>query len=160
MVVTCEQVWQEVSNYLDGDVSAELRAALEVHVKDCNRCRAVLEGTQNVVSVYADDRVLQVPFGYHQRLRNRLQSAMPRPKGTLYSWALVFAAAALIVGSVALVGAASSRNPLRDQLAQQGSKVPPHLQVIVVDGGKTFHVAGCTFMDFSGAERGRATRSM
>ena len=31
MVVSCEQVWQEISNYLDGDVSPELRAAMEEH---------------------------------------------------------------------------------------------------------------------------------
>ena len=28
MVVNCEQVWQEISNYLEGEVSPELRAAM------------------------------------------------------------------------------------------------------------------------------------
>jgi Putative zinc-finger len=146
MVVTCEQVWQEISNYLEGDVNPELRAALEEHMKGCKRCTAVLDGTRNVISVYSDDRVLDIPFGYHQRLRRKLQAAMPRPRGTMYGWALAFAALALITGSIAIVGSAASRNHLRDQLAEQGSNIPASMKVIVVEGGKTFHVAGCTFI--------------
>jgi len=146
MVITCEQVWQEISNYLEGEVSTEMRAALESHVKGCKRCTAVLDGTRNIISIYSDDRLQEVPFGYHQRLRSKLQAAMPRPRGSIYGWALAFAALALLTGSVAIVGVATSHNPLRDPLAKQGSGVPADLKVIVVEGGKTFHVAGCTFI--------------
>jgi len=146
VVVTCEQIWHEISNYLEGDLGPELRAAMEEHMKGCKRCTAVLEGTRNVISVYSDDRIMDVPFGYHQRLRKKLQATMPRPRGTMYGWALAFAALALITGSIAIVGSAASRNHLRDQLAEQGSNIPAYMKVIVVDGGKTFHVAGCTFI--------------
>jgi hypothetical protein len=146
MVVTCEQVWQETSNYLEGEVSSETRAAMEDHMKGCKRCTSVLDGTRNIVSIYSDDRLQDVPFGYHQRLRRKLQAAMPRPRGSIYGWVLAFAALALLTGSIAIVGVAASRNPLRDPLAKQGSGVPADLKVIVVEGGKTFHVAGCTFI--------------
>ena len=29
MVVRCEEVWREISNYLEGDIPPELRAAIE-----------------------------------------------------------------------------------------------------------------------------------
>jgi hypothetical protein len=43
MVVNCEQVWQEISNYLEEDVDPNLRAAMEAHFRECERCRSVLE---------------------------------------------------------------------------------------------------------------------
>ena len=48
MVISCEQVWLEISDYLDGEVDLELRAAIEEHVKACQRCTAVLDGMRNV----------------------------------------------------------------------------------------------------------------
>ena len=64
MVVNCEQVWQEISNYLEGEVSPELRAAMEAHIRECRHCTAVLDGTRNVVHLYADDRLLELPAGF------------------------------------------------------------------------------------------------
>ena len=36
--MNCEQVWQEISNYLEGDVDAGLRAAMDEHFQTCPRC--------------------------------------------------------------------------------------------------------------------------
>ena len=33
MVVNCEQVWNEISNYLDDEVDAATRAAMEAHFR-------------------------------------------------------------------------------------------------------------------------------
>ena len=60
MEINCEHVWREVSNYLDGEIDAGLRAAVEEHVRGCKRCAAVLDGTRNVVQLVGDDRVLEV----------------------------------------------------------------------------------------------------
>ncbi|MBV9624064.1 MAG: zf-HC2 domain-containing protein [Acidobacteria bacterium] len=49
MLINCEQVWREVSDYLDGEVDPELRAVIEKHVQVCQRCNAVLDGMCNVV---------------------------------------------------------------------------------------------------------------
>jgi hypothetical protein len=62
MVVKCEEVWREVSNYLEGDVSPDLRAAIDEHVRGCKGFTAVLDGTRNVVQLYGDERMLEVPL--------------------------------------------------------------------------------------------------
>jgi hypothetical protein len=54
MVVKCEEIWREVSNYLDGDVSPDLRAVSQ-HVHGCKGCTAVLDRTRNVL-LYGDER--------------------------------------------------------------------------------------------------------
>ena len=36
MVVSCEEVWREISNYLEGDVDPSLRASMEEHFRDAS----------------------------------------------------------------------------------------------------------------------------
>ena len=50
----CDEVWREVSNYLDNEVSAGLRTRMEQHFKSCKLCTAVLDGTRNVVRLVGD----------------------------------------------------------------------------------------------------------
>ncbi len=45
----CEEVWWEVSNYIDGTVAVSLKRRMDEHFAECRRCRAVLDGTRNVV---------------------------------------------------------------------------------------------------------------
>jgi hypothetical protein len=51
MVVNCEQVWREISNFLEDDLDPGLRSAMQEHFQECKRCTAVLEGTRNVVQL-------------------------------------------------------------------------------------------------------------
>ena len=78
MVVSCEQVWQEISNYLEGEVSPELRAAMEAHFRECRHCTAVLDGTKNVVHLYADDRLIELPPGF--------SAALAKKTGRIHAW--------------------------------------------------------------------------
>jgi anti-sigma factor RsiW len=72
MVVNCEEVWREISNYVDGEVEPTLRVAMDEHIRGCKRCSAVLDGTRNVVELYGDERMSEVPLGFSNRLHRRL----------------------------------------------------------------------------------------
>ena len=71
--ISCLEVWREISNYIDGDIDAELRARMEAHFKVCAHCNAVLDGTRNVVKLVGDGVVFQLPEGFSQRLYNRIK---------------------------------------------------------------------------------------
>jgi hypothetical protein len=149
MVVKCEEVWCEVSNYLDGDVSTDLRAAIDEHVRGCKRCTAVLDGTRNVVQLYGDERMLEVPLGFSHRLHRRLEGNMPGNRRTFLGWMVAAAAGVLVVGGFEAVRSSTSgRSPeqLRSEHAQPRAGVPPDLVVLASSEGKLFHVAGCTFI--------------
>jgi len=144
MVVRCEEVWREISNYLDGQVDHALRDAMEAHIAGCSKCKSVLEGTRNVVGLYSDDRMYPIPLGFSSRLRARLEEEISPRRGGAWGWMVAFAAAALAVGTFA-VGNSSAflKPPLRSEHAQPGIHVPPEMMVVVADEGKTFHVKGC-----------------
>jgi hypothetical protein len=71
--IKCEEVLREISNYVDGEIDAELRARMEAHFKECARCLAVLDGTRNVVLLIGDDRAFDVPPGLSKRLYRKLE---------------------------------------------------------------------------------------
>jgi len=70
--ISCVEVWREVSNYLDADISPELRERMEAHFKVCAHCSAVLDGMQNVVGLVADGRLFQTPEGFNKRLYSKI----------------------------------------------------------------------------------------
>jgi len=149
MVVNCEHVWTEISNYLDGEVDPALRVAMEEHFKGCKHCTAVLEGTRNVVQLYGDDRLFELPAGFSQRLRGRIaqQASSSGFRSARSLWMLAVAATALIAGGLALDSSAAFRKPdLRSALAKPPHGVPSSLMVAVCDDGKVFHVPGCKYL--------------
>ena len=153
MVVNCEEVWREVSNYLDGEVDATLRAAMDDHVRGCKRCTAVMDGTRNVIQLYGDERMLEVPLGFSQRLHRRLDENMPGNRRSFLGWMVAAAAACLVFGTME-VARSSSRGPeLRSQQAQLGTGVPPDMMVVAAEDGKLFHLAACTFIHEKGKRR-------
>ena len=147
MVVNCEQVWREISNYLEDEVSPDLRAAIEAHLRGCKHCTAVLDGTRNVVQLYGDERSIELPAGFSARWQKRLAESTPSPRGTIYGWMLAAAALALISGSFAVARLDRASGPdLRSYHAEPGRGVPATMMVEVAADGKTFHVPGCKFL--------------
>jgi anti-sigma factor RsiW len=75
--ISCLEVWREISNYVDGEVEDDLRARMEAHFKTCAHCKAVLDGTKNVVKLVGDGVEYEMPDGFSQRLYEKI-----RKKGT------------------------------------------------------------------------------
>jgi putative zinc finger protein len=71
--ISCLEVWREISNYIDETVDPQLRARIEEHLKHCNHCSAVLDGSRNVVALVGDGRSFDLPSGFGQRLYDKLK---------------------------------------------------------------------------------------
>jgi len=74
--ISCVEVWRELSNYIDDLVDPELRRRMEEHFKGCEHCAAVLDGTRNVVRLVGDGRTFDLPAGFSDRLKKRLQDKL------------------------------------------------------------------------------------
>lgn len=154
--LSCEQVWQEISNYVEGDVDAGLRSAMEEHFRTCTKCVSVLEGTRNVVRLYRDERMIEVPSGFGKRLERRLgQSARARSRGwsTWSAWLVPVAALVLIAGGVRIASSLAVPRPLLSEHAQPGRDIPGDMVVVISAGAKDFHVPGCDFIHDKDKER-------
>ena len=76
--ISCEEVWREISNYLEGEISAELHARMEAHFKGCKHCTAVLDGTRNMVQLVGDAAGFELPAGLSKRLYRRLNRKLAK----------------------------------------------------------------------------------
>ena len=72
MVLSCREVWREITNFIDGDLDPELRKVIEAHLEQCRHCTALLDSTRNIILLIADERTFTLPAGFSNRLRQRL----------------------------------------------------------------------------------------
>jgi len=154
--VNCELVWREISNYVDGEVDAGLRVAMDEHFRACRRCASVLEGTRNVVRLYRDERMMEVPSGFGRRLERRLAQSAPTPGrgwSTWSAWLVPVAALALFAGGYRVADSLTVSHPMQSKMAEPGHGIPPEMLVVVSAGAKDFHVPGCPFIHNKNEER-------
>ncbi len=146
MGIKCEEVWRDISNYVEGELEPARRAAFEEHFATCRQCASVVHGTQNVVALYGDKRLFGLPSGFSERLEGRIQRQIASQRGTAYGW--VLSAAAVLIFSVMVFGAGrASRNlpaPL-DEHSQPAARIPVKM-VAVNEEGKTFHLPTCSYL--------------
>ena len=146
MVVKCEDVWREISNYFEGDLDPALKLAMENHFAQCTACQSVRDGMRNVIDLYGDKSMFTLPAGFYPRLHDRLADQVEGRKISRRAWlvsvAVTGALAATAVFATALDGFAPQA---RSEMSQPARRLPQRL-VAIVDGGKKFHVPGCPFM--------------
>lgn len=156
MGITCEEVWRDISDYVDDELDPKRRTALEEHFAECRNCAAVLEGTCNVIRLYRDERVLALPKGFHDRLHKRLDQRLnQRPEERIHpsrrvvlAWALT-AAAAVPLG-FALFSAKRIILPQPEHQRPSGSPDSPAVRGLVAVSqdadDKVFHIPSCPYL--------------
>jgi len=75
-MMDCKTVLANISEYVDGEVSSELRKALEEHVARCRRCRVVLDTTRRTLKIILDAEPFEVPLAVSARLYTRLEEVL------------------------------------------------------------------------------------
>ena len=154
--LNCEQVWKEISNYVEGDIAPATRGAMDDHLRTCQRCRSVLDGTRNVIRLYSDERMIDVPSGFGRRLEKRISRTV-RTQGRGWSawsrWLIPVVALALFAGGLRWGNSLLRAFQLYSQRAQWAAKIPPDMKVVVSEGAKEFHVPGCEFIRNKDKER-------
>jgi anti-sigma factor (TIGR02949 family) len=74
--IDCREVWKEITEYIEGDLTPEMRERVDRHLKECPHCKAVYDGSRNVVRLLGGINVLELPTGFSQRLHRRLSAEL------------------------------------------------------------------------------------
>lgn len=72
-MLECKDVLANLSCYVDGEGSAELKSAIEEHVAHCRRCWVVLDSTKKTLKIVTDVAPFEVPLAVSARLYARLR---------------------------------------------------------------------------------------
>lgn len=68
----CKALLGSLSEYIDGDLPAELCAELEKHLEGCDNCRIVLNTTKRTIDLVHVPSSDEVPVDVRERLFKRL----------------------------------------------------------------------------------------
>jgi anti-sigma factor (TIGR02949 family) len=79
MNISCMEVINQLSTYVDHDVPSELREQISQHLAGCKHCSAVFDGMRNVIRLIADERSFELPVGFSVRLREKLSRELVQP---------------------------------------------------------------------------------
>lgn len=74
--IDCREVWKEITSYIEGDLTPDMWERTDRHIKDCPHCKAVYDGSRNVVRLLGGRNVLELPAGFSQRLHRRLSAEL------------------------------------------------------------------------------------
>ena len=71
----CRQVLEELNNYVEGEMSAGLKEALQEHLAFCHKCEVVYNSTRQTLQIVADcNDTFEIPQDVSNRLYARLRT--------------------------------------------------------------------------------------
>ena len=75
-MLTCKDFLSELSDYLDENIDAELRAKLEKHITECPNCWVVADTTRRTIKIYKGMEPHPIPEDVQSRLMQALDKKM------------------------------------------------------------------------------------
>jgi RNA polymerase sigma-70 factor (ECF subfamily) len=64
--MSCRRAMNELSNYTNEYISAELRRQIQEHLRFCDHCSVLLDTTRKVLYIVGDEEVFDLPFKCNQ----------------------------------------------------------------------------------------------
>lgn len=66
--MTCTEFLAQLDDLIDNDVSSEMRADLEQHLRGCDHCQVTLNTTRKTIEIYRSHEIYDLPAGLRERL--------------------------------------------------------------------------------------------
>jgi len=60
-MITCEEFFAEFADYLEGQVSVEVRQELELHLSQCRACHVLYDSTRKTVKIVSESDSFELP---------------------------------------------------------------------------------------------------
>ena len=74
--VSCVEVQAALVEYMEGDVTPELRESIKLHLQDCSHCSAVYDGVDNILRLVRGSGAIGLPPGFGKRLYKRVRDSL------------------------------------------------------------------------------------
>ena len=79
----CDELIQNLSDYIDGELDAGLCKELEEHLKGCNNCRLMVDSLRMTVKLCKDGRCEDLPPELNSKLNEKLANRWKKNFGHL-----------------------------------------------------------------------------
>jgi hypothetical protein len=79
MEISCREVRQELANYMEDDITVDLRLRIERHFLRCDGCSALYDRLRQIIYLVNESDLIELPVGLSRRLFQRLNMKPANP---------------------------------------------------------------------------------
>jgi predicted anti-sigma-YlaC factor YlaD len=75
-MITCEEFFAEFADYLENQVSPEVRQELELHLSQCRACHVLYDSTRKTVKVVSESDSFELPQNVFDPIIDRVMAKL------------------------------------------------------------------------------------
>jgi hypothetical protein len=75
-MITCEEFFAEFADYLEDQVSAEVRQELELHLSQCRACHVLYDSTRKTVKIVSESDSFELPQDIFDPIIDRVMAKL------------------------------------------------------------------------------------
>lgn len=75
-MITCDEFFAEFADYLENQVSAEVRQELELHLSQCRACHVLYDSTRKTIKIVSESDSFELPENVFDPIIDRVMSKL------------------------------------------------------------------------------------
>ncbi len=80
-MVDCKDVVEQLGDYLEDEMAADLKASLEQHLSHCRTCQVILDSTRKTIRIVTESGSFEVPGDLSEQIIAKIMKAIPGGSG-------------------------------------------------------------------------------
>ena len=75
-MITCEEFFAEFADYLENQVSSEVRQELELHLSQCRACHVLYDSTSKTIKIVSESNSFELPQNVFDPIIDRVMAKL------------------------------------------------------------------------------------
>jgi hypothetical protein len=75
-MITCEEFFAEFADYLENQVSVEVREELELHLSQCRACHVLYDSSRKTIRIVSESNSFELPQRVFEPVIDRVMSKL------------------------------------------------------------------------------------
>jgi anti-sigma factor RsiW len=75
-MITCDEFFAEFADYLENEVSPEVRQELELHLSQCRACHVLYDSTRKTVKIVSESDSFELPQDIFDPIIDRVMAKL------------------------------------------------------------------------------------
>ena len=75
-MITCEEFFAEFADYLENQVSTQVRQELELHLSQCRACHVLYDSTRKTVKIVSESESFELPKDVFDPIIDRVMAKL------------------------------------------------------------------------------------
>jgi hypothetical protein len=75
-MITCDEFFAEFADYLENQVSGEVRQELELHLSQCRACHVLYDSTRKTIKIVSESDSFELPENVFDPIIDRVMAKL------------------------------------------------------------------------------------